>query len=334
MIWKISLLLSCFVIASQMTLAQNSSGNLLTGDVKAQVITRYGGPAPLPKPDEIVIHDFAVGNIKTDESIAARLHRTVMDRHGVDEDSSPEVLAQRLQAAFTKALAGELKKVNIQTTNAPKDKVAVAEGSMPGSHLVVDGEFVAINEGDETKRIMIGCGRGASSVKTYVKVSSVTQGRSTVVLEFNLSSESGKKPGAVATMGVGSLAVGAAAGGVSDRKSNVEADASRMAKLVAKQLESFMADQKWIANPSATAASGAAQVNPNRQEQSDECPLERKPEAKSEKLQPLMNSASMVMCTVSPTRIPPVSSAVFQVRPKSLRSILVVASRPMRGINN
>jgi hypothetical protein len=245
-----------------MTLAQNSSGNLLTGDVKAQVITRYGGPAPLPKPDEIVIHDFAVGNIKTDESIAARLHRTVMDRHGVDEDSSPEVLAQRLQAAFTKALAGELKKVNIQTTNAPKDKVAVAEGSMPGSHLVVDGEFVAINEGDETKRIMIGCGRGASSVKTYVKVSSVTQGRSTVVLEFNLSSESGKKPGAVATMGVGSLAVGAAAGGVSDRKSNVEADASRMAKLVAKQLESFMADQKWIANPSATAASGAAQVNP------------------------------------------------------------------------
>jgi hypothetical protein len=91
-----------------MTLAQNSSGNLLTGDVKAQVITRYGGPAPLPKPDEIVIHDFAVGNIKT---------------------------------AFTKALAGELKKVNIQTTNAPKDKVAVAEGSMPGSHLVVDGEL-------------------------------------------------------------------------------------------------------------------------------------------------------------------------------------------------
>ena len=105
---------------------------------------------------------------------------------------------------------------------------------------------MAISEGDETKRIMIGFGRGASNIKTHVTVSSITQNHSTVVLEFNLSSESGKKPGAVATMGVGSLAVGAAAGGVGDRKSTVEADASRMAKLVAKQLEAFMADQKWI----------------------------------------------------------------------------------------
>jgi len=258
MVRKISLLLILLAAAGQVAFAQNRSGNILTGDVKAQVITRYGGPAPLPKPDKIVIHDFAVGNIKTDKSIAARLHKTVMERHGVDEDSSPRVLAQRLQAAFAKALAAELKKVNIPTANVPADKTAIAESSMPSSHLVVDGEFVAINEGNETKRIMIGCGRGASAIKTHVKVSSVTQGHSTVVLEFNLSSESGKKPGAVATMGVGSLAVGAAAGGVSDRKSTVEADASRMAKLVAKQIQTFMTEQKWISNTTATTSHRSA----------------------------------------------------------------------------
>lgn len=255
MVRKISLVLILLAAAGQAAFAQSRSGNILTGDVKAQVITRYGGPASLPKPDKIVIHDFAapVEATKTDKSIAAQLHRSVMQRRGVDEDSSPQVLAQRLQAAFAKALASELKKVNIPTANVPQDKMAVVESSMPGSHLVVDGDFVAINEGDETKRIMVGFGRGASAIKTHVKVSSVTQGHSTVVLEFNLSSESGKKPGAVATMGVGALAVGAAAGGVSDRKSKVEADASRMAKLVAKQLESFMADQKWISDPSAIA---------------------------------------------------------------------------------
>ena len=37
------------------------------------------------------------------------------------------------------------------------------------------------------------------------------------------------------------------------------------------------------------------------------------------------NSTSSVMVTSSPTRMPPVSSAAFQVRPKSLRLILVVA---------
>ena len=204
-----------------------------------------------------MIQDFAVPSrqIKTDESIAGQLHRTVKLRHGVDEDSSPQVLTQQVQAAFAKTLAGELKKINIQTVNIPSQKMSSAEGAVDGSNLVVTGEFVAINEGDETKRIMIGFGRGASNLKTHVTVSSVTQGHSTVVLELNLSSDSGKNSGAVATMGVGSLAVGTAAGGVSDRKSTVKADASRMAKLVAKQLEAFMANQKWISNtPSATSA--------------------------------------------------------------------------------
>src|SRR6266849_3859398 len=42
------------------------------------------------------------------------------------------------------------------------------------------------------------------------------------------------------------------------------------------------------------------------------------------------NWTSSVMVTSSPTRIPPVSSAAFQVRPKSLRSIFVVAVNPTR----
>jgi hypothetical protein len=113
---------------------------------------------------------------------------------------------------------------------------------------LLPGEFVAINEGDETKRIMIGFGRGASDIKTHVTVSSVAQSHSTVVLEFNLSSESGKQPGALATVGVG------------DRQSTVEADACRMAKLVAKQLEAFMADQKWISNTPAASTDSTSKL--------------------------------------------------------------------------
>ena len=74
------------------------------------------------------------------------------------------------------------------------------------------------------------------------------------MLEFDLSSESGKKPGAAATMGVGSLAIGVAARGASERTSTVEADASRMGKLVAKKIEAFMADQKWILSTPTPAA--------------------------------------------------------------------------------
>src|ERR1700745_2260471 len=42
------------------------------------------------------------------------------------------------------------------------------------------------------------------------------------------------------------------------------------------------------------------------------------------------NSTSRVMVTSSPTRMPPVSSAAFQTRPKSFRLILVVAEIAIR----
>jgi len=48
-------------------------------------------------------------------------------------------------------------------------------------------------------------------------------------------------------MGVGSAATGVATGSVGDQRDTVEADASRMAKSVAKQIEELMAFQKWIA---------------------------------------------------------------------------------------
>lgn len=54
-------------------------------------------------------------------------------------------------------------------------------------------------------------------------------------------------------MGVGALAVGAATGGVSDKRSKLEADASRMAKLVAKQLEAFLSPSPVINNAASSS---------------------------------------------------------------------------------
>jgi hypothetical protein len=243
MIPKICFVLCILASIGQIAAGQTSSGNLLTGVVKASPVQHDDGPALLPKPEMIVIRDFSlpVAAVTTDKSVAGQIHRDILLRHGVDEDSSPEALSQRVQAAFAKTLASELQKnAHIPTQKAP------TVGTAPsGPYFAIDGEFLAINEGDEAKRILVGFGRGASDIKTHVTISSVAQGHTTKVLEFDLSSQSGKKPGAIASLGVGSLAVGAVAGGVGDRKSTVEADASRMAKLVAKQLETFMANQKW-----------------------------------------------------------------------------------------
>lgn len=245
MIRRIFFVVSLVATAVQVATAQSSAGNIVTGKAKVETISRYNGSEVLAKPDKVIVQDFTpVGDIITDESVAARLHRQLSLRHGSDEDSTPEALTRQVQASFSKTLIRELSKANIQSERA------IDDASAPSAPvLIVEGEFIGINEGDKTKRVMVGFGRGASDIKTHVTVSLFNKGTRTEVLEFNLNSASGEKPGAVVGMGAGSLAVGAAVGDVGDKKGTVQADASRMAKAVAKQIEGFMIAQKWMSPP-------------------------------------------------------------------------------------
>lgn len=129
----------------------------------------------------------------------------------------------------------------------------------PGS-LVVHGDFTAIKQGNKTKRIFIGFGKGASDVQAHVTVSEVGADQQPLtLLEFNVRSKSGKKPGAAVTVGAGaatlgtvtagSAAAGVATGGVLDRAATVEADAARMAKGVAKQVLDLLRSRQWAPSP-------------------------------------------------------------------------------------
>jgi hypothetical protein len=239
---KPKVIVALLVILTQIHVAhaQSSIGNFYTGSAKVETIEPGDGGQIVPKPDRVVIHDFAVRSdaVTLDQSIAGRLRRHRLLRHGNDEDSTPDVLAQHVQTAFCKALTDQLEKDHIA---AARSANTGAEGG--GSNLVVDGELTGIDEGSKSLRVMIGLGSGASDLKTHVTVSSVTAGRSTVVLVFDLDSKSGKRPGALPGMATGSLAVGAAKKTVGDKKSTVDADTSRMAKLAAQQIERLIGNQ-------------------------------------------------------------------------------------------
>jgi len=234
------------IVSPAIAPAQSTPQKLLSGDTKIEIVASYAGTDPLPKPDKVLVYGFMVpaNAIAMDDSAAAQIHRRRMLRRGSDDESSPEVVAQRVGAAFSKTLVGLLQKVAIAADLAADSDIAV-----PPHILLVQGEFIAINEGNKTKRIMIGFGRGASDVQTHVRILLTTETQPIVLSEFNSKSASGKKPGAAATMGAGSAAtagVGAATGSVGDKKATVEGDASRMAKAVAKQIEALMVQQKWI----------------------------------------------------------------------------------------
>ena len=232
--------------------AGNAAKKLLVGDSKVEVISKYQGEA-LPKPEKVVIFDFTVPDdvISVDESPAAKLHRS---RRGEGAQAkAEETVSRQVQASFSKALLHELQQASVTAETAQG-----ADSPAPPNALLVRGEFTAIKEGNKTKRVLIGFGKGASDVQAHVTVSLATEQQPVVLLEFNAKSQSGKKPGAAATVGAGaatlgtasagSAAAGVATGGVLDKAATVQADAARMAKGVAKQIAELMSSQQWASN--------------------------------------------------------------------------------------
>jgi hypothetical protein len=239
------------LLAASAVEAKNPVKKVLLGDTKVEIIAKYQGEA-LAKPEKALVYDFAVppSVISVDESPAARLHRP----RG-DADSPESAVAKQVQDTFSKKLLGELKEASVAAEAA-----AGPDASAPPHTLLVQGEFTAINEGNKTKRVLIGFGKGASDVQAHVTVSLTTEQQPIVLLEFNVKSQSGKKPGAAATVGAGaatmgtatagSAAAGVAVGGITDKAATVQADASRMAHGVAKQIVELMGSQPW-ASPEA-----------------------------------------------------------------------------------
>jgi protein-S-isoprenylcysteine O-methyltransferase Ste14 len=220
--------------------AQDHVGNALGGKAQVELLHRYEGAEMLPKPTRVVIQDFAyTPPAVTDETTSPRHHH-----HESDAAPIPEELVQQLRDGFAKTAIGQFKKMNLET-----DRVSDASVVM-GPALVVEGEFNSIVPGSSRKRIIVGFGRGASDVKTHLIISEVVDGQKTVLLDCNIDSKSGKKPGAIlSTSGTG-FAIGVATGHFGDKMSStVKADASRMAKLVVKQTKAIMVAQKWTSKP-------------------------------------------------------------------------------------
>ncbi len=240
------------------TQPENSVQKLVQGSADVQTIASYQGPEPLAKPRGIVIDDFIVPHdaVTADYSIAERMHRRHEFLLGLFEgNSKPQTPEESVQAAFGDTLVDELNKTSLFTERM----VDTTRADLPTNTLVIQGQFTTIDEGNRSKRLLIGFGRGASDVEAQVVVLLTTTGQPIVLSQFTVSSASGYKPGAAVGMGVGRTAVTAATaattGSVTERGATVYGDASRMALEVARQIEKLMLDQKWIVPSSVNSTS-------------------------------------------------------------------------------
>lgn len=223
-------------------------GAALTGcaKTKADIIQEYRGQEPLPKPDRILVYDFAVSpyDVSINSAIGARVANLVTGTSPSDEQ-------QKVGRAIANVLAEEL--INqLELGGFTAQRVPTVEPPPMGT-LAIEGQFVTIDEGNRLRRMVIGFGAGGSEVRTQVRASLGRPGGRLLLEEFVTSAESSKKPGIGPMVGVGGAvsAVGTAAvlstgvGAVTELDQTVEGDARRTAQEIVKQLCVLYVKEGW-----------------------------------------------------------------------------------------
>jgi hypothetical protein len=200
--------------------------------------------ADLPVPGRILVYDFAVTEQEVKE------YQGIMRQQPAIKDAveRERLLAQEVKDAFAEELVEGLKALGFVV-------VRVLRGTRTADRdLLIDGQFLTVDQGDPFQRAVVGFGKGASVISTRVQVYQAPQSRT--VLEFTAQSESGKLPGAVPLLGAGALAQGgvtagmvvanATASGVKTYKSDVARMAAATGDQAARYLSEFFATQGWI----------------------------------------------------------------------------------------
>jgi hypothetical protein len=217
---------------------------------KVKPVGVYSGQGALPKPDRILVYDFAVSpdEVSLNSGPLARLRALISDR----DQTEAELEVGREVAT---ALAEELVE-RIRALGLPAERASGAQSHADGT-LTIEGQFISIDEGNRLRRMFIGFGLGNTEVKTLVQVYHGMDGGRALVQEIETSAAGSKLPCMGPMMGVGAAARGAVglatAAGVSgaartagEFRHTVEVEARRTAEVLTKHLAPFFATQGWI----------------------------------------------------------------------------------------
>jgi Domain of unknown function (DUF4410) len=195
-----------------------------------------GATFGMPRPQRILVYDFAVTpeEVKLDQGISAELTRYVSEGSSMSARTADEKLRGYGFVA----------------------ERAIGWPSRTGVTMLIKGQFLSIDEGNRTERVLVGLGTGRTSVQANVQLYELTAQGMTTIDKLQADAKSGYKPGMALMLGVGGLAgnlvTSAVVSGVTTTGSEmswatVDADGKRLANNVAKNLGQFFVAQGWIA---------------------------------------------------------------------------------------
>lgn len=206
--------------------------------------TRQAGV--LPEPDRVLVRDFALtlAQVDLDSGLGPTVWR---EAAGEVRGSEEQQIGRAAATALAEALTAKLVDAGVPAERS-HGRVALTPRT-----LVIAGKFLTLDEGNQTMRVLVGFGAGASEVRTRTQAWMDGQ----LVAEAEMTSKSGKKPGAAATLGAGAAlgtvataaAVTAATTGASELfLTSVQADARRTGEEIAERILRAYRERGWHAD--------------------------------------------------------------------------------------
>lgn len=209
-------------------------------------------PAQLPRPDLIIVRDFSTSpdQVKLDSGLGSRVTSILESQSAADQKRA--TIAAKVVNAVADTLVQQIQSLGLSAGRAGPDMAPSPYQKV----AILDGQILKIDQGNRTRRTMIGFGVGASRVEADAQLTyQAPQSPPQLLIGYDASGKSRSTPGMAVTMGVGGMAGHAATsallgGGLhaysETNGSTVEADGARMAKDLAKQLAEYFATQGWI----------------------------------------------------------------------------------------
>lgn len=125
-------------------------------------------------------------------------------------------------------------------------------GPGPGD-VVIQGQFVRIDQGSQTQRFVIGLGLGATQVRTQVEMFHVTPKAWRPIKNFDTVADGARMPGAAFFVAGGAIGgtvatsaiITSGVGVVREIRASVEGDARRTSQQIVAQLAEVKAANRW-----------------------------------------------------------------------------------------
>jgi hypothetical protein len=202
----------------------------------------------VPKPKAVVVTDLAFSSevVALDRGFTARLARKLGD---LSPDERKQRTAERVNDEIVATIVATLREAGLEVRPGSEETLTLNDDV-----LVVSGRLRAVDEGNVTKRRLIGFGAGHSGVVAEMTVAQFSSAGKKQLLAFTAESESGKKPGAIIAAPISAatgaaIAAATAAGGVVAEKlsADVQAQARSLGRVAAGKIVAYARAQGWLA---------------------------------------------------------------------------------------